>query len=446
MADEGDLLVPLIGADGKVVAFAVTPSGGDGDLTLPVQGTDGKIVAMNVTPLTSEGAEGLPVHGFDNIVTPVTSGEAVVFGMVIRPLVGQDDHEVNEVGRLTKAATDIKIIGANEGFSIGIGGDAPVFAMQEFKGALYCCGRYGFRGTTIADPFIPPPDFFNLTKYDGSTGTWERLTTGDIDLNNEASTMVVWESLLVISGGVFSRAGSNTDTNSNGLVGWDGVSYVDLGATLAFGPTTAVEKVLVFQGNLTICGNMTTFTFPGPTQENFPIKVWDGANWNDASPTEPDIGAGTAAVVFEDELYFALDTGTIRKWSGSGTFTTVATITGTVNTMEVHNGKLCIGGNVTEVDSVVVRAVAEFDGTDWTEIGTGLDLDLPSPGAEQLLSAGSALFVVGDFIGNNSGDDFMGLASIIDGAADWQKIWDDENMDNQATSGFSLGTFKGKLS
>lgn len=363
-------------------------------------------------------------------------GESIVWGMTIFPLFGFPEHEVNDVGQMNSAQDDLKKIGLNEGFN-----RQEVFAFQEYQGELYCCGDFSFK-----DGGAFPRPFTFLAKYNENSGVWEGLTALSFpqpsitfDLSNSAKSMTVWNNILVIAGGAFNRAGNSGDTNSNNLVGWDGSNFVDLGATLAFGPVSNTDQVIVFQENLTACGSLNNFS----PFKVYPVKVWDGNNWNAASPSEPDIGRATAMAIYKNELYFALDTGTIRKWTGSGTFITVATVTGEVRTMEVHGGNLCIGGTVTLVDGVVVRNVAKFNGTDWSEIGTGLKATGANEGAFDLLSAGSFLFVVGEFIGNNDGDNFMGLAK-IGSSGDWVKTWDDTNMDNNLI-GHSLGKFKGKL-
>lgn len=368
--------------------------------------------------------------------------ERIVWGMIIQPIFGNPDHEVQEVGQMNKKEDDIKKIGLNEGFNQGATTDGPIFALQEFKGNLYCCGDINFKGDGAS-----PRKFSNIAKYNSGNGEWEVLTVSpptffDFDLNNLARKMIVFNGLLIILGGDngFTRAGNSTDTNSNGLVGWDGTQFISVGATLALNPVDGINDVIEFNGFLTVCGLIVDFT----TFDEAPIKFRKNDIWTIASPTELNIGEATTFVVFEDELYFALDTGTIRKWSGTGTFTTVATVTGEVRTMEVHEGKLTIGGSISLVAGVAVRGVAEFDGTDWAEIGTGLDFLGASEGAFQLLSAADFLWCVGQFDGNNDGDDFMGLTK-IGPTGDWVKTWDDTDMDNNLTDGFSLATFKGKL-
>ncbi|HLC39160.1 MAG TPA: PKD domain-containing protein [Patescibacteria group bacterium] len=135
-------------------------------------------------------------------------------------------------------------------------------------------------------------------------------------------------------------------------------------------------------GNLNISANSTgSLTLNAATNDpNFDIEgsldytgIGDGSesismgdgSWNIAGYT--DFTGGTLT---QDDSEVIMD-GSTNAWSGFGVGTSGEYPY--VLSMTNYNGKLIIGGGFTTIDGVPANYIAQWDGTNWTALGTGMD-------------------------------------------------------------------------
>ncbi len=135
------------------------------------------------------------------------------------------------------------------------------------------------------------------------------------------------------------------------------------------------------------------------------LAAYDGAAWSYESVLDVDDNVGeNALIAYKGELYAAGSwmqvgdlpgTGGIVKWTGSNWETVGGGIDnsverGWINSLEVHNGKLYVGGTFKRIGGIDANNVAAFDGRRWEALGEGIEFvvaDLHSHQGELYLGA-----------------------------------------------------------
>jgi hypothetical protein len=156
--------------------------------------------------------------------------------------------------------------------------------------------------------------------------------------------------------GQFDQAGCLGD---NGVGGWDGTdwNYVGGGVTATnFG----VNAAILYGGYLIIGGDFTGVGFWPGTPASC-IARWNGSAWS-------ALGSGL---------------------SGGGPYTTVSAFA-------VHNGQLIVGGNFTTAGGVAASAIARWNGSSWSSLGSGMG-SMMIPQVFALGTYGSDLIAGGSF-------------------------------------------------
>jgi len=197
-------------------------------------------------------------------------------------------------------------------------------------------------------------------------------------------------------GGQFTTAGG---VLANSIAKWDGVTWSVVG--LGMNPTSTVSALAVFDdgsggGPALFAGGNFVFAGSGPASG---IAKWNGSDWS-ALGTGLSGGAfGTlvnALTVFDDGSGPALYAGgnftaagddpasAIAKWDGSSWSALGSGIGGaieftSVNSLAVFDdgsgSALYAGGNFTSAGGVAASSIAKWDGSSWSALGSGFGFD-----------------------------------------------------------------------
>lgn len=138
----------------------------------------------------------------------------------------------------------------------------------------------------------------------------------------------------IYASGEFNRNGGQV---VNGIAKWDGTDWSPLGEGLTdpiFGQVIYPHQMLVFNGQLLVCGNFST---AGGTAVNG-VAVWDGGAWS-------ALGEGFNSTVYA---------------------------------LGVFNGELYAGGDFSQSGTTALAAVAKWDGSKWVSPGFGFQYTNPN--------------------------------------------------------------------
>ena len=130
------------------------------------------------------------------------------------------------------------------------------------------------------------------------------------------------------------------------------------------------------------------------------VCKWDGTNWTSLGSLT---GSVNALAVYKGELYaggMLYSLNNIAKWNGSS-WVSVSGVgaSGTVNAMTVYNNKLVVAGAFYTTGGVYTWGFADFDGTTWeTFAGRGYGLN-PSGSAIWLLKVINGSLYAGGLLG-----------------------------------------------
>jgi len=212
-------------------------------------------------------------------------------------------------------------------------------------------------------------------------------------------------------GGTFTTAGGVV---ANNIAKWDGSSWSALGSGVE-GSALFVAALAVYDDGggpaLYVGGSFTTAG--GVATNN--IAKWNGSSWS-AVGIGADGFAVTALAVYDDgggpALYAAGDFTTaagvaanaIARWDGSSWTALGSGLSGGVNTLSVHDDgsgpALFAGGGFTAAGGVAASKIARWDGSSWSALGSGLSGGV-NPGVNALVEyddgSGPALYAGGGF-------------------------------------------------
>ena len=218
-------------------------------------------------------------------------------------------------------------------------------AVVDSSGNLYIGGVFTFVGNTFAT---------NVAEWNGSS--WSALGSGLRGYGGQVNALAVSGSTLY-AGGYFPTAGN--DTNANGIAQWNGSSWSALGSGMN-GQVTA----LAVSGSTLYAGGQFT-SAGGIASTN--IAQWNGNSWS-------ALGSGISGVGYD----------------GIGPFVSALTVSGST---------LYVGGNFTTAGGSAANYIAQWNGSSWSALGSGLNGvgDGGGPNVSALAVSGSTLFVGGDF-------------------------------------------------
>lgn len=236
---------------------------------------------------------------------------------------------------------------------------------------------------------------------------WTSLGTGTNGTVTVTKTLANGD---VFIGGEFTEAGG---VNANNVAIWNGTGYEALGAGMEGTIRCAVE----FNGELYVGGS---FLFSSND-----LAKWNGTSW-DFSMVFQGKGPNVNALhVHNGELYAAGDIvgfgGTdplVQRMVGSYWEPVGSYFDGSVLTLASHDGMLVAGGaftTTTAPSTPAVLHVGYFNGTDWVQLGEGLNAKV-----RDLLDVNGTLYAAGDLYENIAVT--FGLARISVGSSQWEQL------------------------
>jgi hypothetical protein len=239
------------------------------------------------------------------------------------------------------AATNIARWNGTTWNTLGLGVNSNVLSMTASGGELYVGGAFTLAGGVPMN---------RVAKWTGAG--WLPLGNG---MNSNVSAMVTAANGDVYAGGLFTMAGV---VAANKVAKWNnGAGWTPLGNGINFG---SVLSMAISGSNLYVGG---TFPFADSISVNH-VARWNGNTWS-------ALGSGI----------------------DSGSSSTIQ-----VSALAVHGSDLYAAGNITSAGGVLVTAIARWNGTNWSSVGSGLSTTPGSPSVLALYDAGDSLYVGGNFV------------------------------------------------
>lgn len=195
----------------------------------------------------------------------------------------------------------------------------------------------------------------------GATGT----VNGILKYNND-----------IYAGGSFPSMGG---INCNGLARWDGFMWHSVASFLTNSQNPSVHNLYRFNNDLYVVGgfnSVDTFAANG-------IAKFDGTTWS-FFPTLDNTGDIYDVIIYNGEIYVGgnFNGGNnlkdIAKFDGFNWVPVGNGLSGAntwVNSFEIYQGKLYVSGYFQSVNGDPGNGIAIWDGTTWSQAGSGL---LPS--------------------------------------------------------------------
>jgi hypothetical protein len=282
---------------------------------------------------------------------------------------------------------------------LGLGMDYPVFALAVSGSTLYACGGFTMAGGNPAN---------SIAQWDGSS--WSPLGSGISGQDAYGNGPYVWALAVsgsdLYAGGYFTTAGGIPAAN---IAQWDGSSWSALGSGIS-GEDPVLNSyyvtALAVSGGTLYAGGVFD-TADGVAAAN--IAQWDGSSWSALGSgmggDYPDVQAlaVSGSTLFAGG-YFTTAGGiaanTIAQWDGSSWSALGSGMSGAgydgngpyVDALAVSGSTLYAGGDFTAAGGSAANFIAQWDGTNWSALGSGMD-----GGVNALAVSGSDLYAGGDF-------------------------------------------------
>jgi len=280
-----------------------------------------------------------------------------------------------------------------EAFGSGVtGGFAPYVAAIEYDGTnLYVGGTFTQAGEVNAT---------NVAQWNGTT--WSAMGDGFV---GSVLTLARFDGRLYV-GGAFTNA-SLAITN---LAKWDGSAWSAIGT----GANRIVRDLLSDGINMYVGGDFTQINGVAANR----IAKWDGVNWSSLGAGVQGFGAGASPGVYKmvfdsgGRLFVVgnfnqvngLGVSHVAGWDGTEWFALGGTTSkgmthflGQVQGLFSDGTNLYASGTFTEAGNVIVNGFAQWNGTNWSALGSVVNGQQPATAARTFTLAGGYLFAGGSF-------------------------------------------------
>jgi hypothetical protein len=218
------------------------------------------------------------------------------------------------------------------------GANGPVnVEVVDAAGNLYIGGQFSLVGEVVAN---------GIAKWDGNT--WSALGSGLGAVNPPSVMALAVSGSNVYAGGDFTTAGGSPATN---IAKWNGNAWSPLGS----GMNDTVSSLAVSASDVYAGGY---FTNAGGVAANH-IAKWDGSTWS-------ALGSGMGGGI---------------QYPSIG-----------VTALAALGGNVYAGGNFTTAGGLPANYIAEWNGSAWTALGSGMNYPVSA-----LAVSGSDLYAGGDF-------------------------------------------------
>ena len=237
-----------------------------------------------------------------------------------------------------------------------------VFALTVFDNKLIAAGTFDSAGGVAAN---------HIASWDGTS--WSALGTG---MNDNVLALTVYNNQL-IAGGIFDTADG---VPASGIASWNGTFWSALGTGVLSERTTGVIA-LTGHNNSMIAGGI--FDSAGSVEAKN-IASWDNSAWSALGSGSENgfvfsltvyntklIAGGFFSIVGVDTSYnIASWDGT--SWSNLGMGMSGGGIVTVVYALVTYDNNLVAGGDFDSAGGIPANNIASWDGSSWSELGTGM--------------------------------------------------------------------------
>lgn len=216
-----------------------------------------------------------------------------------------------------------------------------------------------------------------VAKWNGTV--WSALGTG---VNGTVSALAASGTDLYV-GGQFTDAGGSGVPY---LAKWNGTTWSGLGT----GVNNFVTRLTLHSTELFVTGS---FTFAGAISVSFKAK-WDGSNWTQMSVS--NMGPGPM-LSYGGDLYLAeswVQKSTVHEWNGTSWTELGTGVNHQVSAIAMVGSDLYVGGYFNEIGGITTQGIAKWNGSSWSALGSGVEIN---QWVSSLAVLGSDLYVGGGF-------------------------------------------------
>jgi hypothetical protein len=274
--------------------------------------------------------------------------------------------------------------------ALGSGINGAVYALAVSGNTLYAGGYFTNAGAVAAN---------YIAQWNGSS--WSPLGSGMSEYGFVTSLAMSGSTLY--AGGYFTNAGGSA---ASGIAQWNGSAWSAVGSGTGGtgGESPAAVALAVSGSTVFVVGYFTT---AGGSAANY-VAQWNGTNWSALHSATGINGlnndvfalAVSGSTVFAGG-YFTMADGApangVAQWNGSAWSAVGSGMSGgnfiAVSALAVSGGTLYAGGNFTTAGSDTnANNIAKWDGTNWSALSSGMD-----GGVSALAVSGSTLYAGGYF-------------------------------------------------
>jgi len=175
----------------------------------------------------------------------------------------------------------------------------------------------------------------------------------------------------LIAAGWFDRAG---DVPANMVAAWDGSSWSDLGT--GRGNSMGVVALAVHQSRLIAGGGSSSYS-------ESPVCAWDGSSWISLGPNSNSVYALATygdLLVAGGFISYGVPVNSVIAWNGSSWSALGPALSprsipsySRLDALYLYGSQLMAGGNFTKAGEVLANGIAQWNGSSWSSLGSGVN-------------------------------------------------------------------------
>jgi hypothetical protein len=197
----------------------------------------------------------------------------------------------------------------------------------------------------------------HVARWNGTV--WSALGTG---MDGPVFALLALTNGDLIAGGTFATAGG---VRANGIARWNGATWSALGTGWQTPPGGVEALVELPNGGIAAGGWLSYPAYPGIVA----AATWNGTTWT-SLPTTFAAGSVRALEVFSNGDLL-LGGSSLSRWDGTS-LQTFASANGIQDVDWLPDGRLAACGEFTSIGGVAANRVAVWDGTAWSQLGSGI--------------------------------------------------------------------------
>jgi hypothetical protein len=275
--------------------------------------------------------------------------------------------------------------------ALGSGISGEVVALAVSGSTLYAGGVFTTAGGSAAN---------NIAQWNGSSWSAVGFGVSGGDYNGPYVSALAVSGSTLYAGGSFTYAGGNP---ANYIAQWDGSSWSALGSGMSVGQYYAGVNALAVSGSTLYAGGW--FTGAGGSAANH-IAQWNGSSW---SALGAGMNSNVLALAVSGSTLYAGGAFTnaggsaanhIAQWNGSSWSALGSGMNSNVLALSVSGSTLYAGGSFTKAGGSPANCIAQWNGSSWSALGAGMagGDEVRHPSSVNALSvSGSTLYAGGEF-------------------------------------------------